>query len=102
MTIISERLKQIYDAFDLYAQTHDRSLIGSFSREDIEIALAECSRDRGSPAYVAMEQRRKELGEEERLLRRYRGKWWYKARYFILGVIAVMIGFYLTKWIVGS
>jgi hypothetical protein len=77
-------------------------LIESFSREDIEITLAKCSRDRGSPAYVAMEQRRQELVEEERLLREYREKWWIKPIYFILGVIFVIIGFYLIKWIMRS
>ncbi|HSM00217.1 MAG TPA: hypothetical protein VK944_08850 [Candidatus Limnocylindria bacterium] len=101
MAMLSERSTQVYNAFDRYARTHDRLLIGSFSREEIEIALAKCSRDRGSLTYVVMEQRREELSEEERLLRRSRDKWLDKTIYYILGVIPLMIGFYLTKWIVG-
>lgn len=101
MAVLSERSTQVYNAFNRYARTHDRLLIGSFSREEIEITLAKYSTDRGSLTYMVMELRRKELSEEERLLRKNRGKWLGNAIYYFLGVIPLMIGFYLTKWIMG-
>jgi hypothetical protein len=97
--IHNENIRQTYEAFDRYAQTHDRFLIESFSLEEIEFALVKCLRDRGSPAYVAMENRREELLEEKRLMR-LRDIWWENPIHIILGIIMVLIGFFLMRWII--
>ncbi len=65
MSIPSKRSQEITNAFQKYVKGGNKSLIESFSIEEIERALAEYSLDQGSSFYIVMEQRIEHLKEIE-------------------------------------
>ncbi len=65
MSKLSERSQEITNAFQKHVKGGNKSLIESFSIEEIERALAEYSLDQGSSFYIVMEQRIEHLKEIE-------------------------------------
>jgi len=65
VSIPSKRSQEITNAFQKHVKGGNKSLIESFSIEEIERALAEYSLDQGSPFYIVMEQRIEHLKEIE-------------------------------------
>ena len=63
--MLSEQSQKIASAFEKCVRVGDKSLIQSFSIEEIERAVAEYAADKGFPHYIAMEQRIEELKEIE-------------------------------------
>ncbi len=65
MSMLSEQSQKIASAFEKCVRVGDKSLIQSFSIEEIERAVAEYAADKGFPHYIAMEQRIEQLKEIE-------------------------------------
>jgi len=65
VSIPSKRSQEITNAFQKHVKGENKSLIESFSIEEIERALAEYSLDQGSSFYIVMEQRIEHLKEIE-------------------------------------
>jgi hypothetical protein len=82
-----KRSLEIADAFTRYLDAKEDSLLESFTREEIEIALLQFFKDGGLPYYVEMQTRREELKEEEHKRDAKRRKWKDGIIVFIGGLI---------------
>lgn len=61
--IPSERSNEIYNAFSKYVKSGNRSLIEKVTPEEMKFTLLQYHLDKGWPAYMAIEQRISELGQ---------------------------------------
>ena len=81
-----KRSLEIANAFTRYLDSKDDSLLESFTREEIEIALLQFFKDGGLPYYAEMQTRREELKEEEHRREAKRRKWKDRIIIFIAGL----------------
>ena len=82
-----DKSQKIGNAFAKYVKTSDKSLIESFTEEQIEMTLIQYSRQKGTPFYEAMDRRLADLKQERRYKRASKEKW--KDR--MIGVVLALI-----------
>jgi len=63
VSIPSRRSQEVTNAFQKYVKGGRKSLIESFSIQEIERALVDCALDKELPFYIAMKQRVEQLKE---------------------------------------
>lgn len=96
---ISERSRQIAQAFTKYVKTKDKHLIENLNLEEIEFALAEDTQDKKWPYYTAMQQRADELKKIKKEKKNTKEKWQDRVIGFIFGAAITIIGVFLSHWL---
>ncbi len=93
--LVSTRSQEVANAFNRYVSKSDKSLVEKFTKDEIEMALIECSADKGFSHYEAMERRLQTLKEVEAKSLSRKERW--KER-FIGSVLAILVG--LIIWLI--
>jgi hypothetical protein len=98
---VDERLIEIADAFLKFIETGEKSLIESFTREEIELTLSQVNSDKVQelPYYRAMKKRVAELREIERYKKETEQKWEARIIGFISGLVVALIIVVLRKYL---
>ncbi len=86
---------EIAEAFTRYLESKDESLVKTFTREEIEIALLEFIKDGDRPYYIGMQIWRDELKETKNHKREKNINWKNKMTVLIGGLIFGLIVLFL-------
>ena len=89
---LSPESKNVANAFHKYAETNEKSLIETFSLDEIRRAMLEFSIDKNMAFYKAMELRANDLEAEVRLRRTSKERWKDRGIGILIGVIVTVIG----------
>jgi hypothetical protein len=69
--MLKDKTWEMINAFNCFIKTRDKSLISSYTKDELEIVLNECALFKSDPYYSAVERRYKELKEEEYFKRQF-------------------------------
>jgi hypothetical protein len=97
--MLTDKSNKIGNAFHKFVDTGDSSHIAQFSKKDIEDALIQFGADKGSPFYIAMERRIKELRISENREQSKQDKWKDRLYGFAFGLLTGLI-LYLIKYLI--
>jgi len=91
--MVSNQSNKVWSAFSNYAKTGNKSLLASFSRDQIDLAIAQFTNsvDRNNPAYKAMEMRVAELRAQEEQKRTKSEVWKDRCIGFFFAIAAGLV-----------
>jgi hypothetical protein len=69
--MLKESTWKIINAFERFIKSGDKSLVASYTKDELEFVLNECARFKSDPYYSAVERRYNELKEEENLKKQF-------------------------------